>query len=67
MFAKPAVNVGDRFIKVGNNQTAVWVVSRTFEVPFEPSHANLYKEGDDYESITVSLVALLDPRFFRPA
>jgi hypothetical protein len=65
VFAKPSVQVGDRFIKVGQYQTAVWVVNKIFRLPSEPAHAHLGKEGDAYDSITVSLPALLDQRFFK--
>lgn len=67
MFAKPSVQVGDRFVKVGRYQTAIWVVSKIFQLPSEPAHAHLGKEGDAYASITVSLFALLDQRLFRRA
>lgn len=65
MFSKPTVKVGDRFIKVGQYQTAAWVVNRIFQLPSEPPHAHLEKEGDSLDSITVSLSALVDARLFR--
>lgn len=65
MFAKTPVKIGDRFVKVGNYQTSIWVVSRIFQIPSEPPHAHLDKEGDEYESLTVSIPALADPHFFR--
>lgn len=65
MFSKPTVSVGDRFIKVGKFQTAVWVVQKIFQLPSEPPHAHLERENDPKESITVSLPTLLDPRYFR--
>ncbi len=67
MFSKPSVRVGDRFTKVGQYQTAIWVVSRIFQLPSEPPHAHLEKEGDAHDSITVSIPALADPRLFRRA
>ncbi len=67
MFSKPSVQVGDRFKKIGEFQTAVWVVRRIFQLASEPAHAQLGKENDQFESITVSLLALADPRFFRRA
>jgi hypothetical protein len=67
VFAKPTVRVGDRFVKVGQFQSAVWIVNKIFQLPAEPAHAQLGKEGDNHESITVSLPALADPRFFKRA
>lgn len=67
MFSKPTVRVGDRFVKVGQFQTAVWIVNKIFQLPAEPPHARLGKEGDHYESITVSLSALMDQRLFKRA
>ncbi|WP_142846911.1 hypothetical protein [Telmatospirillum sp. J64-1] len=65
MFNKQKIAIGDRFQKTGNFQSAVWVVSRIFQLPSEPPHAYLDKEGDSYESLTVSVPALGDPKFFR--
>jgi len=65
VFGKAPVQIGDRFVKVGNYQTAIWVVSRIFQLPSEPPHAHLEKEGDYLESLTVSIPALSDPHFFR--
>lgn len=67
MFSKPTIRVGDRFVKVGQFQTAVWIVNKIFQLPSEPPHAQLGKEGDNHESITVSLPALIDQRFFKRA
>lgn len=67
MFSKPTIRVGDRFVKVGQFQTAVWIVNKIFQLPSEPPHAQLGKEGDNHESITVSLLALIDQRFFKRA
>lgn len=65
VFQKPAVQLGDRFIKVGKNKSATWVVEMIFQLPSEPPHARLGKEGDEHDTITVSLPALADPRLFK--
>ncbi|MGE5505674.1 MAG: hypothetical protein ACM31L_14735 [Actinomycetota bacterium] len=64
---KPSIKVGDRFVKIGTFQTAVWVVLRIFQIPSEPPHARLAREGDERESITVSLPTLGDNHYFKRA
>jgi hypothetical protein len=64
---KPPVKVGDRFVKIGAFQSSVWVVARIYQLPSEPPHANLAKEGGDKDSITVSVPTLGDPHYFRRA
>jgi hypothetical protein len=64
---KPSIKVGDRFVKIGSFQTAIWVVLRIFQIPSEPPHARLAKEGDERESITVSLPTLGDTHYFKRA
>ena len=67
MLRKAPINVGDRFVKIGAFQSSVWVVSRIFQLPAEPPHAHLSKEGDERDSITISVPTLSDPHFFRRA
>lgn len=67
MFSKPTVQVGDRFIKVSQFRSSVWVVNKIFQITAEPDHAQLSKEGDHHETITVSLSALTDQRLFKRA
>lgn len=67
MARKPQIQVGDRFTKTGNNQTAVWVVSKIFQISAEPAHANLVKEGNDRETLTISLPTLGDAHYFKRA
>ena len=68
MFKKPpSIKVGDRFVKIGIFQPSVWVVERVREIPSEPPHAFLAREGDLRESITISLPTLGDPQYFRRA
>ncbi|HSV28722.1 MAG TPA: hypothetical protein VLL76_04160 [Candidatus Omnitrophota bacterium] len=67
MLRKPPINVGDRFVKIGAFQSAIWVVERIFQLPAEPPHAHLSKEGDLRDSITISIPTLSDPSFFRRA
>jgi hypothetical protein len=64
---KPPIKVGDRFIKIGAYQSSVWVVARIFQLPAEPPHAHLAKEGDDKESLTISVPTLGDAHFFKRA
>jgi hypothetical protein len=64
---KPSIEVGDRFVKLGTFQSVIWTVSRIFQLPAEPPHANLKKEGNSKESLTISLPTLADPRYFRRA
>lgn len=67
MLRKPPIKVGDRFKKNGAFQSNVWIVARIFQLPSEPPHAFLAKEGDQRESLTISLPTLADPHFFRRA
>ncbi len=67
MARKIAIQIGDRFVKTGNNQSTVWIVSKIFEFPAEPTHANLIKEGNDRETLTISLPTLADTRYFKRA
>lgn len=65
MFRKPTVQVGDRFVKQGAFDTGIWVVSRIFQIPSEPPHARLEKEGVLYDTLTISVPTLADPSFFK--
>ena len=67
MLRKPPIKVGDRFVKIGAFQTAVWVVSKIIQLPAEPPHAYLSKEGDGKESLTISLPTLGDSHYFKRA
>lgn len=64
---KPQIQVGDRFVKTGNHLSAVWVVSKIFQIQAEPAHANLVKEGNDRETLTISLPTLADAHYFKRA
>jgi hypothetical protein len=64
---KPSIKVGDRFVKIGVFQSAVWIVARIFQIPSEPPHASLAKEGDGRESITISLPTLANTNYFKRA
>jgi hypothetical protein len=64
---KTPIQVGDRFVKTGASQAGVWVVSRIFQIPAEPQHANLTKEGNGRETLTISLPTLGDPHYFKRA
>lgn len=65
MARKPPIKVGDRFVKIGTYQTAVWVVSKIYQLPAAPPHVNLEKEGRAKESLTISLPTLDDPHYFK--
>ena len=65
MFRKPTVEVGDRYVKLGAFNTGIWIVSGIFQLPSEPPHARLQKEGVIYESLTISVPTLVDPNFFK--
>lgn len=67
MLRKPPIKVGDRFIKIGTYQSAVWVVDKIFQIASEPLHAHLSKEGNLREQLTISLPTLGDPHYFRRA
>lgn len=67
MLKKPPIKVGDRFVKLGAFQASVWIVARIFNIPSEPAHANLAKEGDGKETLTISLPTLGDPHYFKRA
>jgi hypothetical protein len=64
---KPPIKVGDRFVKLGAFQSHVWIVARIFNIPSEPAHANLAKEGDGKETLTISLPTLGDSHYFKRA
>jgi hypothetical protein len=64
---KPPIQVGDRFVKTGVAQSGVWVVSKIFQLPAEPLHANLSKEGGGKETMTISIPTLGDPHYFKRA
>jgi hypothetical protein len=64
---KPSIKVGDRFIKIGTFQSAIWVVGQIFQIPSEPLHARLSKEGEARESITISVPTLANPNYFKRA
>ena len=67
MLKKPPINVGDRFVKLGAFQSAVWVVAKIFQIPSEPPHAHLSKEGDGKDTLTISLPTLSDPHYYKRA
>lgn len=67
MSRKPSIQVGDRFVKTGNIQSAVWVVSKIFQITAEPPHAYMMKEGNGRETLTISLLTLADSHYFRRA
>lgn len=67
MARKPPVQIGDRFIKAGNNQTSVLVVSRIVQLPAEPAHARLTQEANEKETLTISLPTLADTHYFKRA
>lgn len=67
MSRKPAIQVGDRFVKTGSTQSAVWVVSKIFQLASEPAHAYLMKEKNIRETLTISLLTLADTHYFRRA
>jgi hypothetical protein len=60
----PPIQVGDRFIKAGNQLAKVWEVSRLWTTVDEIPHARLVSRGD---TLAVSLGTLNDPQFFTPA
>jgi len=60
----PPIQVGDRFLKVGNRLAKVWEVSRLWTTVDEIPHARLVSRGD---TLAVSLGTLNDPQFFTPA
>ncbi len=65
MFRKPTVQIGDRFVKLGSFNTGIWIVAGIFQIPSEPPHARLQKEGVDYDTLTISVPTLIDPNFFK--
>ncbi|MBI5164854.1 MAG: hypothetical protein HY985_13240 [Magnetospirillum sp.] len=64
---KQPIEVGDRFVKIGTYQKAVWSVARIYQLPSEPPHAHLRMVDDRKESLTVSVPTLADAHFFRRA
>ena len=67
MGRRPPIQIGDRFVKSGNHQTAVWVVSKIIQLPAEPAHARLMQEGNGKETLTISLPTLSDSHYFKRA
>lgn len=64
---RPPIQVGDRFVKSGNHQTAVWIVAKIIQSPAEPPHARLTQEANDRETLTISLPTLADAHYFKRA
>jgi len=62
--AKSAVQLGDRFIKVGHPDT-VWVATRLIDLPNLPTHVYLTNTRDDLEMQTMSEVALGDRSLYQ--
>lgn len=67
MARKQPIQIGDRFVKSGNHQSAVWVVSKIVQLPAEPAHARLTQEANDKETLTISLPTLGDSHYFKRA
>jgi hypothetical protein len=61
------VQSGDRFVKVGDPPTKVWVVSRVWETVDGLPHARMESCRHQTETRIISVSALTDPQFFVPA
>jgi hypothetical protein len=61
------VRSGDRFVKVGDPPTKVWVVSRVWETVDGLPHARMENCQHQTETRIISVSALTDPQFFVPA
>lgn len=60
----PPVQVGDRFVKVGDRTGKVWEISRLWTTVDDVPHARLvYRD----ETLAVSVGTLADTEFFLPA
>ena len=63
MMGKPAIEVGDAFVKHEDPET-VWVVRRFVDPPGLPRHAELKTDGNLNRGALISVSTLLDRRFF---
>ncbi len=63
----PSIQLGDQFIKAGDPHGKVWVVVRLWTPGDGIPHARMKSTGHQCESRVISLSALTDPHFFKPA
>lgn len=66
MRIKRQIQCGDRYMKIAPIAPMVWVVERLMDVPRLPNHVRLMREDAPLDTMTVSVDALFDPRFYRP-
>lgn len=64
---KKQLSFGDRFVKQNPVVSVVWVVDCVIDPPGLPAHVRLVREDRPSDLCTVSVHALSDRRYFRPA
>ena len=62
----PAIQIGDRFMKVGSHGANVYEVSRLWTATDGLPHAHLTNIAKHGETRIISVSALTDPQFFTP-
>ncbi len=62
---KIAIEPGDLFTKV-NSMDTVWVVDRILEFDDAPLHVRLVEKGGNERTATLSYVALMNPKLWKP-
>ena len=60
----PSVNIGDRFMKVGDQYGRAWTVMRLWTTLDGLPHVRLQSDGQDQETRIISLSALVDVHFY---
>ena len=58
------IAIGDRFMKTGTFHMPVWRVA-SIQTTYTPPHAHLLKEGNEVDTLTISIPALNDETLFR--
>ena len=61
------IQIGTRFVKVGDPYGKVWEVTRLWTTDDGLPHARLMSEGRERDTRIMSLSALADDRLFLPA
>jgi len=63
----PGVQIGSRFVKVGDTYGRVWVVIRLWTTIDGLPHVRLENNSQHHETRIIAVSALLDDHFYIPA